>query len=288
MSDTRGYQTMAVGPPRFLEMAVDMALSLREHTRLPIALATDAALASRVRTRYPRVFDEVRLVADRFLDGRGRKYGTAEASPFEETLYVDADCIVLGGLDHLWSALDHGDLVMVGSQLGPADDENHHGFSSRWLIERFGLQRYMKTNSGLFCFRRSGALEIMDECLDCFLHEVRPRLRWQILRARWVGDEIPFGIVGGRRGLTTLPPPDPMYWPQEFAALDLSAPTKPLLHLIWPPEPHVVDELVARTADRRRAAGLAGDAETHWRDEVRELTRMARRRRLAERIGLWG
>ena len=282
----RGYLTMAVGRPRFLEMAVDMTLSLRAHTTYPIALAADEALAGRARERYADVFDEVTLVSPRFLDGRGRKYGTAESSPYEETTYVDADCFVLGGLDHLWASLEHSDLAMVGSQLTADKDENHHGFSTRWLMGQFALERYMKTNSGLFCFRRSAALEIMEECLDCFLHEARPRLRWRILLGRWLGDEIAFGIVGGRRRLGTLPVPSPMYWPQEFAALDLDAPTKPLLHLIWPPEPHVVDALVEQAGARREAAGVPGDAEAHWRDEVRELQRMARRRRFAERIGL--
>ena len=190
-----------------------MTLSLREHTSHPIALATDPELAARSRELYPRVFDEVTLLPSRFR-GRARKYGTAEASPFEETMFVDADCIVLGSLDHLWSSLEHSDLAMVGSPLTAEEDENHHGFSTRWLIRRFGLERYMKTNSGLFCFRRSAAVEIMEECLECFLNEARPQLRRHILLGRWLGDEIAFGIIGGRRGLRTLPVPSPMYWPQ--------------------------------------------------------------------------
>lgn len=286
MAAARGYLTMAVGRPRFLEMAVDMALSLREHTALPIALATDAALADVTRTRYPDVFDEVTLLPQRFLDGRGRKYGTAEASPFEETVYVDADCFVLDDLDPLFDALSYSDLAMVGSQLDESFDENHHGFSSRWLMKRFDLPRYMKTNSGIYAFRRSKAMEIMEECLDCFVNEARPSLRWHILLGRWLGDEIAFGIVGGRRNLRTLPQPSPMYWPQEFDAIDLDAPSKPLLHLIWPPPTGVVDEMLARATARRAAAGVPGDAETHWRDEVEELKRMVRRRRFAERIGL--
>ena len=276
---------MAVGRAHFLEMAVDMTLSLREHTSHPIALATDPELAARSRELYPRVFDEVTLLPSRFR-GRARKYGTAEASPFEETMFVDADCIVLGSLDHLWSSLEHSDLAMVGSPLTAEEDENHHGFSTRWLIRRFGLERYMKTNSGLFCFRRSAAVEIMEECLECFLNEARPQLRRHILLGRWLGDEIAFGIIGGRRGLRTLPVPSPMYWPSEFDALDLRAPSKPLLHLIWPPSPAVVDALVAETGARRRAEQIPGDAESHWREEVRELTRMVKRRRLLERIGL--
>jgi len=281
----RGYLTLAVGRARFLEMAVDMVLSLREHTDLPVGLVTDAALAETARGRYARVFDEVTLLESRF-SGRARKYGVVEASPFGEAMFVDADCIVLGSLDHLFASLEHSPLAMVGSQLGPEHDENHHGFSSRWLMRRFHLDRYMKTNSGLFCFRRDDALVIMEECLDCYRREAGPALRWRLLLGKWLGDEIAFGIVGGRRHLGTLPTPAPMYWPKEVEALDPSAPSKPLLHLIWPPSPDAVDALVTAMADRRSRAGIPGNAEEHWRDEVRALHAMVKRRRIAERLGI--
>jgi len=151
---TRGYLTMAVRKARYLEMAVDMALSLREHTRHPISLAADRELGALARKSYASVFDSVELVEDRFLVGRAFKYGTAAATPYDETIFVDADCVVLGSLDGLWPVLETADMAMVGQQLTIADDQLHHGFSTRHLMRRFRLDRYLKTNSGLFCFRR--------------------------------------------------------------------------------------------------------------------------------------
>jgi hypothetical protein len=287
MSAARGYLTIAAGRPRFLEMAVDMALSLREHTSLPIAIATDEALAGAAGDRYAPVFDVVTRVPDRFLDGRGLKYGSAEASPFEETMFVDADCMVLGSLERWWSPLAEHDMAMLGELLTVQENENHHGFSTRSLMRRFGLDRYLKTNSGIFCFRRSAALAIMEECIACYRDEIRPELRLSILLGRWVGDEIAFGIVGGRRRLGTLPLPHPMYWPREFESLDPANPSKPLLHMIWPLLPATLETLLAAAARRRRVAGVPGDAAEHWRDEVRELRRMAGRRRMLERLRVW-
>ena len=77
---------MAARRRQFLEMAVDMTLSMREHTELPIALAADEPLAAVARSRYADVFDVVTLVPPRFRKGRALKYGAAEASPFEEIL----------------------------------------------------------------------------------------------------------------------------------------------------------------------------------------------------------
>ena len=281
MKRNRGYLTLAARHPRYLEMAVDMALSLRAHTGLPVALAADDELGRIARARYAAAFDEVTRLPDRFLAGRALKYGTAEASPFDDTMFVDADCIVLGGLDDLFAVLERTDMAMTGEQLTASDDRDHHGFSTTRLIHRFGLDTYLKTNSGLFCFRREPALEIMRECLSCYRDEVIPRLRWRALFGGWLGDEIAFGIVGGRRGLGTLPKPDAMYWPDEIESLDLGRPTKPLLHMLWPLEPEQLARLVEGTEARRRAADLPGDAGAHWRDESRRLERLRRKRRRA-------
>ncbi|HET9948810.1 MAG TPA: hypothetical protein VFQ22_07800 [Longimicrobiales bacterium] len=282
---SRGYLTLAARAPRYLEMAVDMALSLRRHTALPVALAADERIGVLAQTRYAGVFDHVTLVPRRFREGRALKFGAAEASPFEETIFVDADCFVLGPLDGLLDALAGSDMAMTGEVLTSADDRVHHGFSTRALMRRFELERYLKTNSGLFCFRRSAALGIMEECLRCHLGEVVPALRWETLIGRWIGDELAFGIVGGRRGIAPLPKPDAMYWPEEIAALDLERPEKPLLHLIAPPAPATLDALLAAAAARRREAGVRGDAEAHWREEARRVGRHARRWSLRRLLG---
>jgi hypothetical protein len=283
IAPSRGYLTMAVGSPHYLEMAVDMALSLREHTRLPIAIAVDEPLRGVLAERYPSVFDEVVLLPARYRDGRALKYGCAEASPFESTIFVDSDCLVLDELDFVLESLNGDPLAMVGELLTRTDDEVHHGFSTRELMTRFGLDRYLKSNSGLFCFRKSSALDVMEECFNCYVHEARPALRRSIVLGRWVGDEIAFGIVGGRRRLSTLPEPSPMYWPREIERLDLGRPSKPLLHMLWPLPDAALERLIEATAERRRLAGVPGDTE-HWRAEARSLKWMARRHRFRDRL----
>jgi hypothetical protein len=268
-------------------MAVDMALSLREHTTLPVGVACDAVLADRARSRYGEVFDRVTTIPERFLGGRTRKFGVAEASPFDETVFVDADCIVLKPIDELFASLEGCDLAFLGSQLTESDDHNHHGFSTRWLMRKFELSSYLKTNSGVFCFRKGPAIEVMEAFRACHEDEARPRLRGSILLGRWLGDEIAIGIVGGRRGLCAMPFPDTMYWPQEFDSIDLDHPAKPLLHFIWPPSERLLEDLLEGMRQRRKAAGVGGSGEEHWRAEVRSLEHMKRRRRLLERIGWW-
>jgi hypothetical protein len=271
---------MAVGRARYLEMAVDMALSLRDHSSLPVALASDGRLAARARARYPEVFDHVTEVPARFLFRRAMKYGAAAASPFEEALFIDADCLVLSDPDRLWSVAGGRPLVMVGSRLGAAEDGNHHGFSTRALMTRFALDRYLKTNSGVFYLERSGALELLDACLACYRHEVLPALSGSWLHRRFLGDELGFGIVGGRREIGTFPIPGPMYWPHEIEVLDLATPIKPILHMISAPRPHTLAKIVELIRARRRAAGLPPGSARVWRDEARRLRWCALRDRM--------
>ncbi|SVC06233.1 uncharacterized protein METZ01_LOCUS259087, partial [marine metagenome] len=62
-------------------MAVDMALSLRDHTEYPIALAADDFIIDLAKNKYRSVFDHMTLLPLRFREGRALKYGAAEASP---------------------------------------------------------------------------------------------------------------------------------------------------------------------------------------------------------------
>lgn len=284
---TRGYLTLAAGSSRYLEMAVDMALSLREHTRHPIGLVCDEATAETVTARYGTVFDCVAPVGPDFRNGRALKYGVAEASPWDQAIFVDADCLVLGALDHAFDALTDRPLAFLGELLTRDDNEHHHGFSTRRLMSTFGLDNYLKTNSGFFAFRKAPAELFMRECLRCFLEEAQPKLRLSRLRGAWLGDEIAIGLIGGRHKLPPLPKPGEMYWPAEFDSLDPDRPTKPLLHFIAPLPDRTFRELMRVVEDRRETAGVPWTGADHWVAEQASLERRARPRRWLERLKIW-
>jgi hypothetical protein len=274
-ADTRGLVTLAAGDARYLEMAVDLALSARAHAPLPFALVADPTLGRLARERYAGVFAEVRGLPERFREGRARKYGVPQATPWDRAIFIDADCLLLGPLDRYWEALGDTDFALVGERLGLEDDVVHHGFSTRELIARFDLPWYLKSNSGVFYFRRGPALEIMDDCLACHRDEIHGRLRGGFL-----GDELAFGLVGGRRGLSIFPSPGPMYWPNEFPKLDLGRPKHPVLHFLAPLAPDTLRTLIGEADRRRREAGVPGSAAPHWTVEQRRVGRTRRLDRL--------
>lgn len=280
----RGYLTLAAGSPRYLEMAVDMALSLRAHTEHPIGLLCDEPISEIATSIYPDVFDTVSILGSEFRVGRALKYGVADACPWEEAIFIDADCLVFGPLDHAFDALHYTPMAFIGELLTKDQNENHHGFATRHLMNTFHLNHYLKTNSGFFAFQKEPARAIMIEFMRCFLDEARPRLRLSLLRGAWLGDEIAIGIVGGRLELKPLPKPAEMYWPAEFDTVDPDRPTKPLLHFIWPLPDTTFTKLMGVVALRRKAAGTPWPGADHWLLELTHLKRMAQRRRWLERL----
>ena len=280
----RGYLTLAAGSSRYLEMAVDMALSLREQTKYPVGLVCDESIAQIATSTYPNVFDTLSILGTEFRRGRALKYGLADACPWDEAIFVDADCLVLGTLDHAFDALQHTPMAFLGELLTKNENENHHGFSTRRLMDKFEIEHYLKTNSGFFAFQRKPARTIMLEFLRCFLYEAKPGLRLSLLQGAWLGDEIAIGIVGGRLGLEPLPNPSAMYWPTEFDTINPDRPTKPLLHFIWPLPETTFNRLMHMVEYRRKAAGVVWPGADHWMRELTNLKRMAQRRRWLERL----
>ncbi|MEX2526954.1 MAG: hypothetical protein WEA09_04890 [Gemmatimonadota bacterium] len=268
ISARRGYLTMAVRKRQYLEMAVDMALSLREWSRLPIALATDEALRTRAEALPPGVFHEITLVEPRFLRGRAMKYGAALASPFQEAIFIDSDCLVLSPPDPIFQMAGPGPLTFIAEVLNPEDDRNHQGFSTRHLMQRLQLSRYFKSHSGAFHLRRAGAIPLMEACLECYINEILP-LRSLFRPWRFLGDELGFGVVGGRRGFDAFQGPSPIFWGKEILELNPEAPLRPILHFIGPVPSLTLEHLLEGVRRRRREVGLPEEASVAiWRAEA--------------------
>jgi hypothetical protein len=254
----RAYLTLAQKDPRYLEMAVDLALSVRRWDALPFVLCADDELAERAQARFPGVFDEIVRLEPRWRGGHQAKLGAGSlvAADFAETLYLDADCLVLADPASIWAGASAEPLTFVGERLRRGDDTYHHGFSTRALMERFGLDAYLKTNSGVFHARRDGGPAALEACFRCFVDEIVPRLSRPRLPWRLIGDELAIGVTGGRRGFGTFEEPGPMCWAQDMRALDPARPFKPVLHFIVPMPARTLSAVLDGVRERRRRAGL--------------------------------
>ncbi|MBS0547647.1 MAG: hypothetical protein JSR24_07860 [Proteobacteria bacterium] len=241
-------------------MAVDLALSLRQWHSEPIAIAVDAAMEAYIASHYPSVFDFVLRLPAEIPAGWACKLAVAEVSPFARTVFIDADTIVLGTLQSILADAEWADFAMMGHFCTAPTSQLHNGLSIEWVIREFGLARFFSNASCLFVFERTYGRRFLAECLDVWLTgltHTSPQPFWG------PGDEVAFGIVAGRRGMTTLREPFSIYWLKDVPSLRSDNRWKPLCHMHNPLPRQTMKWLMTEVVERRRRAGLSCSIE-HW------------------------
>jgi len=168
MDKKRGFITVATGNEKYYELAANLYLSYktRGNGAYPFALICDRE------NGYTKCFDDVILARDirkSTVDKLLMRY-----SPYEESIFLDADILVLRKIDDLWDVFaDQDDVSVFGctlpldSQLGWFTYEGSGKFKSQ-------VHFLISMNGGLYYFRRSPrseaifqkALEIIDDYRD--------------------------------------------------------------------------------------------------------------------------
>jgi hypothetical protein len=151
--DMQGYLTIALGFDRYVEMAINLASSLRHFDKTrPICLVHDGKV---------NIPEEAKTLFTHFaeLDTRDDYVGCMnkirldEVSPFEETMYIDADCLLVkDDIDRHWKTLGRNYFGMTGEKRYSGRWNNLHIDSVR---RRFSIPHVVQMNSGVFYFRRS-------------------------------------------------------------------------------------------------------------------------------------
>lgn len=136
----------------YVEAARLSALSLRrDNPELPVVLFSDRPIEARGEANP---FSAVHPVPN---PHRRSKVDYMSHSPFERTLYLDADIRVFADLSEIFGLLDRFDVA-----LAHAHARNRRGTNTRW---RVAVPRaFPQFNSGVFAWRRS-------ETTDAFLRD---------------------------------------------------------------------------------------------------------------------
>lgn len=238
-------------------MAVDLALSIRSFDDRPVTLVCDDENACLARRDFPNVFAAYyELPADYLRFHWGPKFALAEASNFDETVYLDADCLILSSPDTLWTHASARPVSLTGEILPHGVERRHGGFPVTKLMERFGILQYIKNNGGVIHFRGDEARLWFQECFACYEHEIIPALWDGVRPVHTILDEIAFAVTGARRGFGVYMSPVPQFWDHEIESIDCSAPSKPVLHITGPVPSSVLEPLLVLVQRRRQEAGL--------------------------------
>lgn len=160
MERARGFVTVATGSDVYYKMAADLLQSYRGRGRgkYPFAIICDQE------NEYTAMFDQVVLVSQ-FRKSTVDKL-LLRYSPYQETLFLDADMLILENIDDLWELFRDGDDVSVFGCVQPLD--SREGWFTYEGSGKYKPQiRYLiSMNGGIYYFRRTErAQKIIDDAL---------------------------------------------------------------------------------------------------------------------------
>jgi hypothetical protein len=160
----RGVIYCATSQIDYLEAALISAIALRQvNPELPITLVCDHPLANFLSLhRYGIRLMPVALSEkqDAFRS-RDLKTCLANISPYQETLYLDADILPVRSLMHIWDYLAQGDLAMVRDRQPTIADCDHIANSEKtYTLERLPSHT-PQYNSGVMLWRNSSRTQAL-------------------------------------------------------------------------------------------------------------------------------
>lgn len=186
---SRGIITLAYGNERFIEQARSLAHSLELHApQLPRTLITDSD-----NPEVHRQFTEVIPYRPEYGTGVRQKLFLDQYSPYEQTLFIDSDCLVLGNLDSFWSAF-------AGQYFGvPGFRYLHKGstdpyFDVDYVLDKLNLTSIPKFNGGTYFFTRSTETSEFFTCARGILDDWRA-LRLGEFRQQGPADETAYSLA---------------------------------------------------------------------------------------------
>jgi hypothetical protein len=147
---SRGILTLAYGHQRFIEQARSLAHSLQTNApHLPRTLVTDSN-----DPEIRRQFTSIVLYRPEYGSGVHQKMFLDRYSPYDQTLFIDSDCLVLGNLDAFWSAFEGQYFGVAGFRYlrkGSTDPYLDVDF----ILDKLSVTAIPKFNGGAYYFSRS-------------------------------------------------------------------------------------------------------------------------------------
>lgn len=148
---SRGFITVATGRELYYKMAHNLLLSYRYHAKTPVPFAI---LCDR-QSEWTADFDQV-IIMDNPAFSYFDKMRILDLSPFDETIFIDADSLIYRDLNPLWDLFKDGPDVGVLGTILPLDDG-----IGWWDIQNLGelggrVDYKIMCQGGIYYVRNSG------------------------------------------------------------------------------------------------------------------------------------
>jgi len=183
---SEGYLILALGDVKYYKMACNLAVSIRlRDTGRPICLMHDMSFDI-----DDDLFNYSQVMGDDKLVGCTNKILIDRYSPFERTLFVDCDCLMVkDDIDFFWDELSNYHFAVQGRKVYEGQWGN---MDVATQIKLFDLDYMVKANSGIIYFDDSlQAKAVFDKARDYFA-DLRSAVSWEFKRlsGQWADEPI--------------------------------------------------------------------------------------------------
>lgn len=152
----QGFVTIATGDERYYQMARNLLRSYRQTCKKPMRFAL---IADR-HNEYTAEFDDVVILehpAHSWMD----KLQLLRSCPYEENIFIDADCLVYQDINFLWDLFEEADdFSCFGSAL-PMDAKD--GWFTRDVEKLYPIHFITHLHGMLYFIRRGKSVDEMDQ-----------------------------------------------------------------------------------------------------------------------------
>ncbi|CAE6741314.1 hypothetical protein [Paraburkholderia haematera] len=144
-----GFITIAIGADRYLKQAETLSLSLRRNMPgIPIAIVSDSETM--------RGYCDVLIPVDHSMPiATAQKLLLDRYSPFEETFFIDSDCIAARDFGDELDEIRRYPITPIVDLLTPIDGTDEYVDDLRAALTKVGGEAFPKFNGGVYYFRRS-------------------------------------------------------------------------------------------------------------------------------------
>ena len=206
METKKGFITVATGNERYYILAYNLLLSYRYHSKSPMPFA----ILCDKRNIWTEAFDEVVIIenpACSYYD----KLRIMDLSPFDETIFIDADCLAYKDLNGLWDYFKDAPDIGLAGCARPIDSKD-----GWWKHENLGelkdkVNGQVICQGGLYYVRNKGkelpafrktcrfitdhyreyhfsfSEDVLEDenilCLAAAVHHIVPVIEWNVLFA---------------------------------------------------------------------------------------------------------
>ncbi len=152
----KGIITIAQGKKKYIDMAVNLAISIKLNSPgIPLAVITDSE-----DKRLTAIYDYIIPINEENGIGLTQKLHIHEYSCFDETLFIDADSLVVRSIDFIFELFSSHEISCFGNK---RTEGLIWGVDSSILKRMFNIEYIIGHNGGVYYFKNKKKTQLVFE-----------------------------------------------------------------------------------------------------------------------------